>query len=531
MAKKNKDGSLDVSGSKTKSVAAKAKLKSTLKPTKLPMKAQLMSNVRGQSASEYSKEKLFTYGSYVVEERAVPDYRDGLKPVHRAVLWSSVDLNLRPSGPYKKAARTVGDAIGKYHPHGDGSLYGAMVGIANTNPPIIDGQGNWGSPVSSFAAYRYTESKISKFAHLFMVDTSYLKVVPYVPNFSNDFTIPLYVPALLPFLLFSGQTPAPAYGVRCGNPSFTIGSVAKVVIALLKGKDLSCKSIAKKLEINHTYGCGITSELTAEDISTGKHRVEYGPILDVDDRNKVISVRSYVPSRLDTLDRIDKVRTSILGIDGVKNAYYKPGKKTKGAGPYGAMISIECKKTLSDTEFDGIVGKVDKQLRGSIPYRLGITVRREDKPNTFKYLGYKHFLKAWIKYRINLETRLIDHLLVTVERNLFVNETYLLAVKRIKELLKLLPKVLQSKDPDKALSKAMSITLEQAKIILDRQVRQLSKMEAAPLEAKVKALKQERKQLLLDKKDPGLRAARDTKERVAKYLKNPDVSKSGVPIV
>ncbi|MEG0374173.1 MAG: DNA gyrase subunit A [Raoultibacter sp.] len=210
-----------------------------------PMLGQDESLIRDENLADYTRRALFQYGSYVVEDRAIADYRDGLKPVHRALLWSLSDLGLRPGGAFKKSARTVGDALGKYHPHGDAACYGAMVTIANTVPPAVAGQGNWGDPVAPAAAMRYTEAKMSKFAGSFLLDPDYLEVTPMVDNFSNDMKLPLYLPALLPYMLFNGSVPAPAYGVKCGNPSFSFTSVAKVVCDMLNGKEYSAKTRSK----------------------------------------------------------------------------------------------------------------------------------------------------------------------------------------------------------------------------------------------------------------------------------------------
>ncbi len=110
------------------------------------------------------EEQMRNYGAYVVENRAVPDFRDGLKPVHRAILWSMYELSLHHNKPYKKSARTVGEAIGRFHPHGDMSTYGAMVTLANTAPALVEGYGNFGDHIEGAASHRYTEARLSKFS-------------------------------------------------------------------------------------------------------------------------------------------------------------------------------------------------------------------------------------------------------------------------------------------------------------------------------------------------------------------------------
>lgn len=497
--------------------------------SRFPMKNQPEETIIDRGAAKFSEDALRLYGSYVVEDRAVPDFRDGLKPVHRSLLWSLNDLSLRPTSGYKKSARTVGDTIGKYHPHGDGAAYGAMVTIANTMPPAVDGQGNWGTPVNSAAAMRYTEARMSKFTHLFMLDPKYLEVVPKIANFSGDAEIPLYLPALLPYALFNGNVPAPAYGVKAGNPSFSFKSVAKVVIAMLKGKELNAKKLAKVLEIQHAFGCEDVTEPEAfeEMLSTGKGAITYRPMMEIDFDKRTVHLRSFVPAGLSSTAAIDSTLAKIISIDGVKKAFSKQGKKTKGSGPYGAMFVVQCQK-VDDDRFNAILDKVERLVTNTVNYRLGITIRKVDDANAFKYLDYPTFFAQWVKYRIGLETKLIKHLIAKAERDLHVNEVYLFAVENMDAILKALPKVLTAKDPDATLAKILSIPVEDATIILDRKVRQLAKMEAAALKEKINQIKQDLKQLAKDLKAPGERAANDTLDRVKKYLKNPDKNKSGL---
>lgn len=498
----------------------------------LPMVGQCLDNIEHQTLATFSNNALRTYGSYVVEERAIPDYRDGLKPSHRAILWSLCGLSLRPSSGFKKAARTVGEAIGKYHPHGDASVYGAMVTMANTVPPIVSGQGNWGTPADGAAAMRYTEAKMSKFASTFMADSKYLEVVPTLMNFSNDEKIPLYMPALLPFLLFNGSTPPPAYGVRAGNPSFSFDSVVRVVHALLSGKEVTAKKLAKTLNIKHEWGCDHNTEDAAylDFITTGRGGLEYGPQVGTDYKNRLIQIKTFCPQTLSSDANIGKTLERLSQLDGVKLAYNAQGKKSKGAGPYGALFNVETQKSIGESSFEDLADKVYDIISSKVSYRLGVSIRKTDEKNGFKYMDYVSYLRAWTKYRIGLELRMIKHLIQINERELHLNEVYLFAIKNLDKLLKLLPKVLVAKDPDQALSKAMGIPVEDAKIILDRKIRQLAKLEEKELADKIKALKDELKKLRADQKEPGQRAALDLKERVARYRKNPDVCLSGLTI-
>lgn len=487
-----------------------------------------------QTINEFSDKALHIYGSYVVEDRAVPDFRDGLKPVHRAVLWALQGLGLHHTKGFKKAARTVGDAIGKYHPHGDSACYGAMVTIANSNPPLVWGQGGWGKPDGTTAsAYRYTEAKKSKFADTFLLDAQYLKVVPMGTNFSNDEELPLYLPALLPTLLFLTSTPPPAYGVKVGNPAFSVGTVSKVVVDMLNGKTYTAKKLSDTLKIVHPYGCiDVSSDAAIEDLmATGKGSVQYMPLMEYDIEKRIIRIRSFCPGTLSGEEGLDKALQKLANIDGVKSASNTSGKKNKHAGPYGASLEVACPKNMDEETFDEVCAKVDKMVKSSVSYRLGITIRRlGDETNKFKYVNYVDYFGAWIKYRIKLEERLIAFLLAKAARELHLNEVYLYAVKNREKLLKALPKVLASKTPAAVLAKALSMPVEDAEIILERKVKQLAALEADDLEKKIKGIKAEIKVLKLDAKEPGKRAALDTAERVKNYLKKPDPTVSGIKV-
>jgi topoisomerase-4 subunit A len=494
-----------------------------------PLPTLKSSGIRDQGIEAFTRQALFEYGSYVVESRAVPDYRDGLKPVHRSLMWSLAGLGLRPNAAYKKAARTVGDTIGKYHPHGDQACYGAMVTIANTMPPVVDGQGNWGSPINNAAHMRYTEARMSKFAHLFMLDPQYLKVVPKIPNYSGDDTIPLYLPALLPFILFLGGPPVPAYGVAAGNPSFSLPSVAKVVATMLRGQEMDSKELAKIMRVEHAYGCQCISDKKTlrEVLKTGRGSLQYQPEVVGLEKQKQINIRSFSPGKLSSKNSADNTLNKLALLDGVKRAYSKQGKKSKGSGPYGALYVVET-KGLKGEAFEKLVEKVRKEVTSSVSVRLGVTIRKANDPNEFRYWNFVQFLKNWIKYRIALELRLIKSLIVEVERELHLNEVYLFAVQNMEKLLKALPKVLVADDPNEALAKILQIPVEDAILILDRKVRQLARLEEAGLIATIKKLKAELAGLKKDQKEPGERAARVNDERLATFLKNPDANRSGL---
>lgn len=490
---------------------------------KYALAGQDMGNVSPLDLAEYAEQALSEYGSYVVEDRQVVDYRDGLKPVHRALIWSLEDLGLRPSGPYKKSAQTVGRANAMYHPHGDASSYAAMVTLANTVPPAIAGQGNWGTPVDSAAAQRYTEAKMSRFTHLFLLDKEYIEVVPKIPNYSNDIEYPLYLPALLPFLMFNGSVPLPAYGVSCGSPTFQFESVVKVVIDLLRGKEYTHSKLAKVLKIEHPFGCvDVSSEEEFKNfISTGKGRITYEPRMALDATKRRVHIQTYVPAKYSSLKSVDGTNIKLAAIDGVSKAYSNCGKKNVYSGPWGAAYDVKCGRVSEDKFYD-IASAVQAQLTTSITYRLGVTIRKANDRNEFRYMDYLTFFKGWIVYRLKLEQRLNTRRIEKAEREKHIQEVYLFAVDNIKKLLAILPKVLASSDPDKTMAKEMKMSVEDAKIILDRQVRKLAKLERSDIVDRISELKKALEQYQWNFDNAGEAAARDTETRVKAYSKGFD---------
>lgn len=481
--------------------------------------------------TDYTKRALKEYGTYVVSDRAVPDFRDGLKPSHRAILWSAFELGLHPNSPVKKAARTVGDAIGKYHPHGDTAAYGAMVTIANTAIPAIHGQGNWGSPLAPAAAQRYTEAKLSKFSALFLLDRNYLSVTQMIPNFSEDMKIPLHLPALLPTLLLFGSPTVPAYGVRAGNPTFSFKSVCKVVLDMLNGKTYTDAKLAKTLEVRYDYNCHVVTpeEDYVEMIATGKGTVVTRPVLEASWEEKRIYIKSFAPGgtagSFDSAKSVAKQLNRITDLQGVSSACPENSKRNKNAGTMGVLYIITPVRGIKEDDFWALAEKIENMLTFKAPYALGITVRKEDRNDTrFHFLGYLNLLEQWVKYRVQLETRLIAKLIADADADLEIQEGYARVCTTEADLQKCI-KIIRTAEDDEVkpkLKKAFKLTDRQVDAVLDLRLRRLGKMAISEVKNAIAELQERIACLQKEAKQPAARAAKDLKERVAKYLKNPD---------
>ena len=200
------------------------------------------------SLKKYAEESYLNYAMYLILDRALPNVGDGLKPVQRRILYAMSELGLDATSKYKKSARTVGDVIGKFHPHGDSAAYEAMVLMAQNfsfKYPLVDGQGNWGSQddPKSFAAMRYTESKLTSFANLLI---SELKsgTVDWQPNFDGSLLEPIIFPSKIPMILLNG-TSGIAVGMATDIPSHNINEVIDATVTLLEKPKSDLKDLLK----------------------------------------------------------------------------------------------------------------------------------------------------------------------------------------------------------------------------------------------------------------------------------------------
>ncbi|MEM6484747.1 MAG: DNA gyrase subunit A, partial [Pseudomonadota bacterium] len=193
--------------------------------------------IEGVSLKQYAEKAYLDYSMYVILDRALPHIGDGLKPVQRRIVYAMSELGLKASAKYKKSARTVGDVIGKFHPHGDSAAYEAMVLMAQSfsyRYPLIDGQGNWGSPddPKSFAAMRYTESRLTAFSDLLLGELGQ-GTVDWTPNFDGTLEEPALLPAQVPTVLLNGTTGI-AVGMATDIPPHNLREVVRAAVQLLE---------------------------------------------------------------------------------------------------------------------------------------------------------------------------------------------------------------------------------------------------------------------------------------------------------
>lgn len=412
------------------------------------------------------------------------------------------------------------------------AAYGALVVLANTAIPLVDGQGNWGSPVDNAAAQRYTECRLTKFADTFLLDNDYMNVIEHEPNYDDTLTQPVILPALLPILLLIGNSGGIAYGVRGCNPAFTLESVTGIVATLLKrttvenneikisaSKDKVVKLCQSNLVVQAPYGsaCVSSKEELDDFIATGRANLKYIPQIYHDWSKKIIEIKSYSPS-FGSASAVEAMATKISNLPDVARWGSDCGKTRKHAGPHGAYYYITPKRGISEDGFYDLVDKIASMLRGSEFNNLGITIRKANAKTKFAYCDYATFFVQWIKYRVDLEIRYLNYLIDKNNKQLEKLEILLWAVLNCDKILDAAKPALKSKDPAGTFVKLLKIERPLAEAILQLQLYKLSKLEGAEIKEKIDAIKQEISQLKKDLKDPAPRIRANLLKSVKKFM-------------
>ena len=474
------------------------------------------------SLLEYSQNAMKHYGSYVIENRALADIRDGLKPVHRRILWAMYKLGLKPSGGYKKSARTVGDVIGMYHPHGDSAVYQAMVGMAgvrpkgkktgwlrkNTNEPTIEGRGNFGDHVDGAAAQRYTEAKISTYGENFLLDPDYLAVSDMVPNFSDDAVEPVILPAKIPNLLVNGSEGI-AVGVASNIPSFNLEAVRKCASLAIQGK-LTEKTAMKYLSGQFSFAYGgesVDEEGLADMISEGAGAIVLSP--SYREEGDAFIITSVCPRF-----NINKAREQILAVKNTVSVKNETGDE-------GIKIVCRSTKGLTGSMRNAWIKKIQEIIQVKITYRMAATVRHTDGTVSFKTTSILDIFKSWADWRVEIEKKVIKYKMGNLRKELNRLQTLLIAIDHIDFIIK----TIRTKGKGEVehegvtmpwakaeLMKKMDLTLPQVEIIFEMKLRSLEALEEGKMKAKVKAIKADMAVLKADYENPAPRILNDLAE-------------------
>ena len=443
-------------------------------------------NIISQDMIKEMEQSFLDYSTSVITGRALPDARDGLKPVHRRILYALAELNLVPTKPYKKSARIVGDVIGKYHPHGDSSVYEAMVRMAqdwSLRYPLVEGQGNFGSvDGDGAAAMRYTEARMSKIT-LEMLRDLKKDVVDFQPNFSEDLEEPMVLPSRIPNLLLNG-TSGIAVGMACSFAPHNINEVIDGIIATINNRDITVEELHKeyiKAPDFPTGGTIINQHELLNGYKTGKGRVRIRGKYNVEKIGRreclVFYEIPYGVKKEKLIEDIAKLceDKSIEGITDIRDTSNK----------HGMRIEIEVKKDINP---DVIANHLFRLSALEDTYSLNHTAIVNKSP---KVLNLKELIEVYIDHQVEVITRRTQFDLRKIDARLHIIEGLLKALEDIDNVIALIKASNNVQVAIEGLMKKYSLSETQAKAIVEMKLRKLTGLEKVELEQENKELVEE----------------------------------------
>lgn len=524
--KKNKDAE-GGSGLIRKKRAPKATSTDLSKVVKSVGGHQVLGIKQNQTLSQYAGDSMLEYGSEVVEQRAIPDFRDGLKPVHRMLVWAAFNMGNHNNKGFKKSARLVGETLGKFHPHGDISIYGALVGMAGTkfqgkpvgwatrniSTPLFEGKGNWGDFVDNAAASRYTEVRLSKFSDLFMLDPDYLAVMDMVPNYDESEMVPVILPAKVPVILLNGFSSI-AVGVAGASPPFALKGVLHLTRKALRGEVVTAKDCVKHLVTDYPYGGECISEAPVMlEVMKGHGSAMYVPSHTVDHKERTLTFTSVCPGLMSPR----AIQTFLEKLASNKRVATVDDDTDKK----GVRYVVQAARGVVGQQLDSLVEECLDLSARSERYDIGITIRQPNGGAKFKKSNVMEIFTLWAAWRIEVEIKVLHRLVALQQKKLDRQNLLLLAVDNLEIIIEALRvkavnvdvKIdgeLRTIDGSAAyLMKHLKIDLEKATAIMSLQLRQLRVMERGTILGNIKDIKDEMKRLNVYLKDPKTRVLED----------------------
>jgi len=454
----------------------------------------LQANYEQIPLKDYAERAYLDYSMYVVLDRALPFVGDGLKPVQRRIVYSMSELGLDAGAKPKKSARTVGDVIGKFHPHGDSACYEAMVLMAQPfsyRYPLIDGQGNFGSPddPKSFAAMRYTESKLTPIAELLLQELGQ-GTVEWTPNFDGTLQEPSWLPSRVPHVLLNGSTGI-AVGMATDIPPHNLREVVNACIHLLDEPEASIAELCRHVKGPDfpTAAEIITpkSDLKAM-YATGNRSVRARGIYVKDDGNVVITALPYQVSGSKIIEQIaNQMRAKKLPmLEDVRD-------ESDHENPVRLVLIPRSNRIDLDEMMQHLFATTDLERS----YRINLNMIGLDGKPQVKNL--KQILNEWLRFRTDTVTRRLQHRLAKVERRLHLLEALRIAFLNLDEVIRI---VRTEEEPKPVLIARFRLSEDQADYILETKLRQLARLEEMKINAERDALEEERARLTVTLKSP-----------------------------
>ncbi|NMZ68371.1 DNA topoisomerase IV subunit A [Pseudomonas peli] len=447
-----------------------------------------LDGVERRSLADFTEQAYLNYSMYVIMDRALPHIGDGLKPVQRRIVYAMSELGLDADSKHKKSARTVGDVLGKFHPHGDSACYEAMVLMAQPfsyRYTLVDGQGNWGAPddPKSFAAMRYTEARLSRYSEVLLTELGQ-GTVDWVPNFDGTLNEPATLPARLPNLLLNGTTGI-AVGMATDVPPHNLREVAAACVRLLDQPDATVEQLCE-----HVLGPDFPTE--AEVITprsdllkiyeTGRGSVRMRAVYRIEDGDIVVTALPHQVSGAKVLEQIAAQMQA-------KKLPMVADLRDESDHEHPCRIVIIPRSNRVDA--DELMTHLFATTELESSYRVNTNVIGLDGKPQVKNL--RQLLREWLEYRVGTVRRRLQFRLDKVEKRLHLLEGLLVAFLNLDEVIH----IIRTEDqPKPVLMARFGLTDVQADYILDTRLRQLARLEEMKIRGEQDELAKERAKLL-----------------------------------
>ncbi len=423
------------------------------------------------------------YSMSVIVARALPDVRDGLKPVHRRVLYGMNELGLQPNRPYKKSARVVGDVLGKYHPHGDKAVYDTIVRMVqdfSLRYPLVDGQGNFGSvDGDSPAAMRYTEVRLAQISNSMLADLD-KNTVDFIANYDDTAKEPSVLPTILPGLLVNGSSGI-AVGMATNIPPHNLTEVVDGLIALIKDPAISIDKIMKHIKAPDfpTGGIiwGFDGVKSAYLTGRGKIIIRAKARIEVAKNDRETIIISELPYQVNKANLIESIAylvrdKKIEDISDVRDESDKDGLRVVIDVKRGGAANVILNNLFKHTQMQVTFGVILLALVDGIP----------------RVLNLKDMMESFVKHRLNVIIRRTKFDLDAAEKRAHILEGYMIALDNIDEVIEVIKKSKDVPTAQERLMKRFKLSEIQAKAILDMRLQRLTGLERKKIEEEYREL-------------------------------------------
>ena len=437
-----------------------------------------MSNINNRYIEDEMKESYLDYSMSVIVSRALPDVRDGMKPVHRRILFAMNELGMTHDKPYKKSARIVGEVLGKYHPHGDSAVYSTMVRMAqdfNYRYPLVSGHGNFGSiDGDSAAAMRYTEARMAKISNELLEDID-KDTIDFRKNFDDSLDEPTVLPAKLPNLLINGATGI-AVGMATNIPPHNLGEVVDGTLALIDNPELTPLDLMEYIKGPDFPTGGIIDGKKGiiDAYLTGRGKVRVRGKIEIEElkNGKINIIIKEIPYQLNKSTLIERIADLVKEkkVTGVSDLRDESDRE-------GIRVVIELKK---GEEPELVLNKLYKytELRSTFGIIMLALVN-----NTPKVLNLKEIIQEYIKHRFEVITRRTKFNLDKAEKRAHILQGFRIALNNIDRIIELVRNAKDANQAREELIEKYAFSDAQARAILDMKLQRLTGLEREKIEA------------------------------------------------